>query len=244
MQNDYYYYQQPDNNRKKLIFIAIALASLCVVALIVLCTILIVKNIGGGAGGLDPNYITIEFDGTKFKVADTYGEIIREVAKQRTIYDWGGLMDHTYTELTDIENYLSQTINNEIEYSDGNDKNTIIKTNDSDYPDIFIEVDRTIAGLDELATKIDDVDVRIVVYPLNKAKIELKIDGNTLITQQTTSAEFEKMFKDAKEYVSGDSSSQGYKGYDFTYKKRRFEAAFEDGKDTLMYLEIRTYVSE
>ncbi len=240
MQNDYY----QTNNRKSLIMIAISLASLCIVALIILCTILVVKNINGGSlGSLDPNFITVEFDGTKFKIADTYGEVIREIAKQRKIYDWGGLMDHTYTELTDIENYLDQYILGDEEYSDGNDKNTIIKKDSSDYPDIFIEVDRTYPGLDEKATKINDADVRVVVYTLDKKPVELKIDGHTLTTMQTTSGEFEDMFKDAKEYVSGNSTSKDYKVYDFIYKKRRFGAAF-NSENKLLTLEIDTHAEK
>ncbi len=240
MQNDYY----QTNNRQKLIMIAISLASLCVIALIILCTILVVKNTNGGSlGSLDPNFITVEFDGTKFKIADTYGEVIREIAKQRTIYEWGGLMDHTYTELTGIESYLDQYILGDEEYSDGNDKNTIIKKDSSDYPDIFIEVDRTYPGLDEKATKINDADVRVIVYTLDKKPIELKIDGHTLTTMQTTSGEFEDMFKEAKEYVSGNSTSQDYKVYDFVYKKRRFNVAFDSNNELLM-LEIDTHAEK
>ena len=241
MQNEYY---QSNPTRNKLIMVAIAISSLAIIALIILVTILIIKNINGGSlESLDPNYITIEFDGTKFKVADTYGEIIREIAKQRKIYDWGGLMDHRYTEVTNIESYLDQYILGNEEYSDGNDKNTIIKKQDSFYPDIFIEVDKTIRGLDMKATKIDKANVRIVVYPIGEDAIELKIDGHTLKAKETTSAEFEKMFKEAKEYISNNGSTQNYKIYDFTYKKRRFGAAFSEN-DKLEHLEIQTYTKD
>ena len=227
-------------NNKNLIMFGITLATLAIVGLIIFGTIILIKNIKGDSGVSDPNFVTIEFDGTKFKIHDTYGDTIREIAKQRTIYDWGGLMDHTYTEVTDIESYLDQYIVGNEEYTDGNDKNTIIKKDDSDFPDIFIEVDRTIAGLDEKSTKINDADVRVHVFPLSKATIEFKIDGNTLITYKTTVAEFKKMFKEAEEYISGDPANEGYTLFDFTYKKRRFTAAF-NSDDTLYMLEIDTH---
>ncbi len=259
MQNDYYYPQQypvnnapvdnippADNPNKKLIMLLIGLATLAIIAAIIVGTILIIKNINGSNGGatgeVDPNYITIEFDGAKFKVTDTYGDVIRQIAKQHKIYDWGGLMDHTYTEVTDIENYLSQYIKSDPEDYEGNIKNTVLKKSDSDLPDLFISVDRTIYGLDEMATKIDDADLSITIYPFLGNSVELKIDGHDISTKKTTSAEFEEMFKEAKEYVSDATGSEGYKGYSFTYKKRNFQAAFNATDGTLETLSIKTHI--
>ena len=233
MQNDYYspyqYGPTPEQQlrtRGLLKMVLIAITSLAIAAGVLLITLQVVDGLIANNPGGDK--ILIEIDGTQFHFGDSYGEVIREISQQRTIYDYNGIMDNGYTELTDIDNYLGNTI------AEG-EKNTVLKkSGDDGTPIMFISVGKKGPVNEDYRTKLQDAHTRLIIYPLGE-KIAFSIDGRPLQLGVTTSKEYLEAFPEAQERIAeGESKSKSYMHY---YKNRYIYTAFDEN-DKLFGVEM------
>lgn len=222
---------------QKILKIIIVVATLAVLALMGTFTFVTIQNLK--AGGKIGKYITIEYDGTTFEISDTYGEIVRQIAKQRAIYNWGGLMDNKYNEIKDIDKFLSMTVKEAADKrSTSNPINPVIKTPDSNAPGMFISYGRDQEDINkDETTKLEDAHISIVIFPLNQHTV-FTMDGLKIDSENTTSEDFIKHFGDVAKPRAAKNDREGKNAIYMHYKNRYIYISFTGEKHTFQAIEI------
>ena len=227
--------QQEANN--KITKIIIATITFLIVCAMGVFTFITVQGRNTGGASKTGKYIIMEFDGTKFKLGDSYGEIIREIAAQRPIYNWGGVFGNNYTEVKDIDAHLNILV------SDATTEkvNVVLRAKGATVPGLFIGVgkDQEDIGKDK-TTKLEDAHTRLIVYSLGEKNV-VTFDGFVLDSEKTTGKEFKEYFgADATPYYTSEDDD-GETTFYMYYKNRYVMISFGSNKHTFSGLEITDY---